>query len=371
MYLNHYGLKSKPFQLAHDPAFYYAAAHQIPLNELCYSIEERHGLATLVGEPGTGKTTLLRRLLQSFGPHQRGIFMSETSLDGVTLLRRLATALGISGASNENSLPDFVWKLLQRQAQAGKTLVLLIDEAQGISAHQFEEIRYLTNMEASGRKLLEIIMAGQPSLEKRLAVPAVAALKQRVAVRCRLEPLDLEHTGNYIEHRLQVAGAPNQSLFKADATALIHEKSGGVPRLINIISDRCLLVGYAEDSRSIERVTVVEAVADLRMPDPGANEPEDPTSVTAGDSRLLMRMGSRVDVIEQKLDLLLQMLVRGGIIRPELSDEPRKQRWLEWLGRVGPAARHPREAANRPDDSEATAQISVNKPGGPRSGGEG
>ncbi len=169
MYLRHYGLRSKPFQLAHDPTFYYAAAHQIPLNELCYSIEERQGLATIVGDPGTGKTTLLRRLLQSFGPHQRGIFMSDTSLEGVSLLRKVAQALGVANAAgNEKALPEFLWKLLSREAQVGKTVILLIDEAQGMTRPQLEEVRYLTNLENGGRKLMEIILAGQPNLEKKL-----------------------------------------------------------------------------------------------------------------------------------------------------------------------------------------------------------
>ena len=368
MYLRHYGLRSKPFQLAHDPAFYYAAAHQIPLNELCYSIEERQGLATLVGAPGNGKTTLLKRLLQSFGPHQRGVFMSETSIEGVKVLRRLATALGLTSLGDDKALPDFLWKLLARETQAGRTVVLLIDEAQGLSVQQFEELRYLTNLESSGRKLVEIILAGQPTLEKKLAAPSVVAVKQRVAVRCQLEPLDLDHTAAYIEHRLQVAGVSKRGLFAPEALSLVHEKSGGVPRLINIISERCLLVGYVDGAEVIDRARAEEAVTDLQIPPAHeTHEPEEPSALgTGGEARLLMRMGSRVDVIEQKLDLLLQMLVRNRVIRPELADDPRKHRWLESLGRTDRAAPVSR-------DPQQTTELRIKKaPGsGPSGGGQG
>ncbi len=336
MYLSHYGLRSKPFQLAHDPTFYYAAAHQVPLNELCYSIEERQGLATVIGEAGTGKTTLLRRLLQSFAPNQRGIFMSDTSLEGVTLLRKVAMALGVASTGNEKALPEFLWKLLLREAQVGKTIVLLIDEAQGLSRTQLEEVRYLTNLESGGRKLLEIIMAGQPDLEKRLGAPEIAALKQRVAVRCNLQPLDLEHTRAYIEHRMTVAGASNPRVFTPDALPVIHEKSSGVPRLINIIAERSLLVGFVEDSPVVTPAMVESAVDDLRIPTEA--ETRETEEVQSADPTLLMRMAARMESVEGKIDVLVQMLVRAGVIRPELADDPRTHRWLDSLKRSGPIA---------------------------------
>ncbi len=361
MYLRHYGLRNKPFQLAHEPAFYYAAAHQVPLNELCYSIEERQGLATVVGDPGTGKTTLLRRLLQSLAPHQRGIFMSDTALEGVTLLRKVAMALGVANAGNEKTLPEFLWKLLLREAQVGKTVILLIDEAQGLSRNQLEEVRYLTNLESGGRKLLEIILAGQQDLEKRLGAPEVAALKQRVAVRCYLQPFELEHTRAYIEHRLTVAGSANPRIFTPDALPVVHEKSGGVPRLINIVAERCLLVGFVEDSPVVTPAMVESAVDDLKIPTEA--ETRETEEVHSSDPALLMRMGARMEAVEGKIDVLIQMLVRAGVIRPELADDPRTHRWLDSLQRSGstPGAEAPATEQDEALDPLRTHKLPIKK----------
>ena len=345
MYLRHYGLRDKPFKLAHDPAYYYSAAHQIPLNELCYSIEERQGLATLVGKPGTGKTTLLRRLLHSFGPNQRGIFMSDASLGGKSLIRQIEIAVGVLVPSNQAGSSEPMRQLLERARD--KTVILLLDEAQGLTPAQLEELHHLTNLEVPGRKLLEIIMAGQPSLDDLLATSQFAALRQRVAVRSQLEALDLEHTAAYIEHRLRVAGALDAAVFAPDAIQVIHEGSRGIPRLINIIGERSLIVGYVDEDRVIDGAKAREAIAELRL-DPDDDSKTPPQAMGDG---LLVKMGSRIEAIEEKLDMLVQMLARAGMVRAELAENTRARKYLEQLRR--PEERPAREPAPRRVLSEA------------------
>jgi general secretion pathway protein A len=344
VYLRHYGLRDKPFKLAHDPAYYYPAAHQVPLNELCYSLEERQGLATLVGEPGTGKTTLLRRLLQSFGPTQRGIFMSDTSLEGQSLIKQVEVAVGVLVTSPQKGRSEPLKQVLSRARD--KTVVLLIDEAQGLSPLQLEELRHLSNLEVPGRKLLEIVLAGQPALKDKLASSECAALRQRVAVRTELEPLDLQHTAAYIEHRLRVAGAFDAGLFDPEAIKAIHERSQGVPRLINIICERCLVVGYVDEARTIDSARAQDAIADLKLETEEKEKKPDPPQAVAMGNGLLMRMGSRIETIEEKLDMLIKLLARSGYVRPEHAQSTRMRQYLNAL-RGEPSNLPPKKAAGQ------------------------
>lgn len=347
MYLRHYGFRDKPFKLAHDPAYYYAASHQVPLNELCYSIEERQGLAVLVGEAGTGKTTLLRRLLNSLGPHQRGVFMSDTSLVGQSLIRQLDAAVRVLATGSATGSSEPMKNLLTRDID--KTFVLLIDEAQGLTPEQLEDVRHLTNLEVPGRKLIEIIMAGQPPLENLLAKPQLISLHQRIAVRSRLEPLDLENTRAYIDHRLRIAGSLEPLLFAPEAIDAIHQSSKGIPRLINIICDRCLVVGYARDAQLIDLDKAAEAIEELRM-EPG-QEPEGPPAGEATGDGLMVKLNSRIEAIEEKLDVVVHMLAQAGLARPELADTTRTRQHLERLQRTQPYGDGPRRIATT--DSEA------------------
>ena len=330
MYLSHYGFNDKPFKLVHDPAYYYGAAHQVPLNELCYSIEERQGLAIVVGEPGTGKTTLLNRLLHSFTNNLRGVFLADHSMGRQPLLPQLAEVLGAEETHTGSGLLHALWSLLHEEANSGRVVVVMIDEAQALTVQQLQEVRYLTNLEEGGQKLIELILAGQPSLEKRLAAPELAGLRQRIAVRSTVEPFDLENMAAYVEHRLRVAGAPNPNLFAPEALEAMFQWSKGVARLVNIICDRALLVGYVEDARTIDRDKVESAFADLHIePDAeigGSFQVEAPA-----DNRMLMRVASRLDAIEEKLDLLLQVLARSGLARPEHAGSSRMRKWLQEL----------------------------------------
>jgi general secretion pathway protein A len=329
MYLNHFGFKDKPFKLAHDSQFYYPAAHQLPLNELLYSIEERQGLATLIGEPGTGKTTLLRRLVQCLGHRHQSILLTDAHLGGNSIFRRLEASVGAPVATHHTGSE----KLRQILSRNRRTVVLLLDEAQNLTPSQLEEVHYLTNLEAPGRKLVEIIMTGQPSLAAKLATPELEALRQRTIVRCKLKPFDFKYTHGYIQHRLMVAGANDLSVFSPGALQLIYQHSRGVPRLINIICERCLIVAYVEETHTIDEALVEESVADLNWDKDKGHQ-----STPAHDmgNSLLLRMGSRIEAIERKLDVLVQLLSRAGLVRPELADTVGARRWVEDLKRGTP-----------------------------------
>jgi general secretion pathway protein A len=326
MYLEYFGLRRKPFSLAFEPTCYYPAAHQEATNDLCYSIEERQGLATLVGDPGTGKTTLLNNLLKTFDSNIKGILVSDASLGTGSLLQQVTAELGLP-VTNRQMLPLVLRGYLQNWVLLGKSLVLLVDEAQALAADQLEEIRYLTNLEIQGKKLIEIVLAGQPPLEARLAASQFEALRQRIAVRSYLKPLSLEHTGAYIHWRLEAAGATDSRFFGLTAIQSVHQRSGGVPRLINLISDRALLTAYADNARSVEAPAVELAADELGIDDgssassrvpgrPQYAEPEGPR-----DDSPPRDLEGRLAGIERKLDALLAILRRAGLESPDPADE--------------------------------------------------
>jgi general secretion pathway protein A len=219
------------------------------------------------------------------------------------------------------------------------TVVLLLDEAQNLTMDQYLELQYLTNLETPGQKLIEIIMTGQPLLEKKLAAPVLAALRQRAAVRCKLEPLDFEHTRAYVAHRLKVAGALGSSLFTPVAIELIYRFSRGVPRLINIICERCLIVGYVEEVKTIDEAIVEESAADQNL-ESETNELETPIHPVSHS--LQQKMAARIESMEKKIDMLVQMMAESKTVQPEAAELIWAKRWFESLKRgplILPAAK--------------------------------
>lgn len=276
MYEAHFGLKVKPFAVTPDPRFLYSGrSHREALAALVYGVKERRGFVRLVGEVGTGKTTLLRALLEGLDVSVRTVLITHTTIDREELLRMILNDLEMPcGHLNRvqmiQSLHDFV--LLQFQSRLLPPLII-VDEAQNLADDVLEEIRLLTNLETGDTKLVQVILAGQPELERKLGKPTLRQLGQRVAVRARLEPLGADETAAYVRHRLRVAGASDMYLFSSAALATVWRRTAGLPRLINILCEQALVNAFGANKRRVDEALVNEAVRDLGLDRPGADAP--------------------------------------------------------------------------------------------------
>jgi len=260
MFRRFYGLREKPFSKTPDPRFLYLSrGHREALARLQYAVEEREP-ALLTGEIGSGKTTISRALMDSFGNEYRFCFIFNPVLTPFEFLRVVARSLGKENpACAKDDLLKEITGELYRLHESGGCPVIVIDEAQLIPEQElFDEIRLLTNFQLDDRNLLGIIIMGQPELRKRLAHPVFEPLRQRVGIQYHLLPLDLEETMEYIDFRLQVAGG-TPGLFSPEAIQLMYELSGGVPRRINAVATNALLVGYGRDAAWIGD-TIIEEI---------------------------------------------------------------------------------------------------------------
>ncbi|MDO8480139.1 MAG: AAA family ATPase [Candidatus Rokubacteria bacterium] len=257
-----FGLRQKPFNPTPDPAFLYASpGHQEGLAHLLYGVQEHKGFILLTGEVGTGKTTLLRTLLSRLDGNTASAFVFDTTLPFEGLLEYILEDFGVAkpGESHAQRLFALNNFLIERQ-RAGQNTVLVLDEAQNLDVRALEQIRLLSNFETHTEKLLQIVLAGQPELLDKLNRPELRQLKQRIGLRCRILPLTADQTRDYIRTRLRIAGATNLGLFSDVAITRIAGYSGGIPRLINTVCDHCLLIGYADQIRRVDRRIVEEAI---------------------------------------------------------------------------------------------------------------
>jgi len=235
MFLDFYRLQEQPFGVTPDPRFlYFSSGHREALASLFYGIETGRGFLSLVAQPGMGKTTLLFQLLKRWKGYVHSAFLFQTQCDSRELVRYLLEDLGLDSQDRDivrmhADLNDFLF----RETKAGKRVVLFIDEAQNLADSVLETVRLLSDFEAPDRKLLQIVLAGQPQFEQRLARPALTQLAQRIAVRARLEALPPAEVVRYMNHRLQVARYQGPELFTPEAAAAIADRSQGIPRLIN------------------------------------------------------------------------------------------------------------------------------------------
>jgi putative secretion ATPase (PEP-CTERM system associated) len=267
MYEKHFQLRERPFALSPDPDYLYPSkGHVEALSYLRYGIEGHAGFVVITGEIGSGKTTMLQALLGRLDQNTALARIVNTLLEPRELLDAIMLDFGIDpSAMSKPVLLRALAAFLVQQREAGKLTLLVIDEAQNLSPATLEEIRMLSNLETEKSKLLQIIMIGQPDLRETLAQPKLEQLRQRITVSYHLQPLDATETANYVNHRLKRAALSAPLEFPRDVTDLIHARSRGVPRVINIIADATLLFAYGVDRREIDVAITQEALAELEV----------------------------------------------------------------------------------------------------------
>src|SRR5215203_179432 len=267
MYERFYDLRERPFALSPDPEYLYPSrVHREALDYLRYGLESHAGFIVITGEIGSGKTTLLHTLLRGLDTQTTVARIVNTMLEPRELLETIMIDFGIdpAGRSKPLLLRDLAQYLVD-QRLAGRLVLLVIDEAQNLSLAALEELRMLSNLETEKSKLLQIILVGQPNLRDKLAAPELEQLRQRITISYHLPPLVAEETGRYINHRLRHAAIGEPLEFPADATNLIHARSRGVPRIINVICDAALVFGYAEERRAVDLPLVQEVLSELEV----------------------------------------------------------------------------------------------------------
>jgi type II secretory pathway predicted ATPase ExeA len=267
MYTEYFGFREKPFNVTPDPRFFYSnAVYQEAYASLLYGIRERKGFVVLTGEVGTGKTTLLRRLMANLDESIHFVFFYNTTLTFEELLTFVCEDFGLQ-AEGKTSLQkiQLLNAFLLSCLQQGGTGVLLIDEAQNLSDDVLENLRLLSNLETSSEKLLQVVLVGQPELEKKLAQPRLRQFRQRVAIQARLDVLKDREIGPFIFHRLRLVGYESSDLFPPQTIDRICKYARGTPRLINVICDNALLLAYGTEQKVVSVEMIEEVAHDLRL----------------------------------------------------------------------------------------------------------
>ena len=254
MYLNHFGLTELPFGITPDTSFIYSAdAHQEALNTLLIGLDSGEGFVKITGEVGTGKTLLCRRLLASLGDNHVAAYLPNPLLEPRMLLLAIAEELGLKlqGMDYHFHLVKDLNAHLLDLASEGKTVVVCIDEAQCMPLESLESLRLLSNLETEKRKLMQVILFGQPELDTKLSDPSVRQLRQRIVYHYRMPGLKPRELGHYLSHRLRVAGHPGGNLFEASAVRMLYWLSRGTPRLANVLAHKAMLAAFGEGRSTV------------------------------------------------------------------------------------------------------------------------
>ncbi|MDP6980021.1 MAG: AAA family ATPase [Myxococcota bacterium] len=340
MYTAFYGLHEKPFSLSPNPRYlFFAQGHREALAHLRYGIEEGEGFIAVTGEVGTGKSTLCRALIESLGPATEVAFLFNPPRSATELLHAIAMEFGLQPAGHQrHALNDQLNRFLLERRQQGKRVLLIIDEAQNLDVHVLEEIRLLSNLETASSKLIQIILLGQPELDRKLDSTELRQLRQRISVRWFLTPLSREETEAYVVHRLEVAAGGPRPIFDPSALRELHKRSGGVPRRVNLLADRALLAGYGADARVLDASFIRRAAAEV-------------DGIAAGPPRPWTNWRDRFERAPRVAVATALFLVAGFV-----GNEVAHTQWMaSWLGNaaaptvvIGPVSSRPDPAIELP-----------------------
>jgi general secretion pathway protein A len=374
MYERFYELRERPFALSPDPDYLYPSrVHREALDYLRYGLESHAGFVVITGEIGSGKTTLLQTLLRGLDTQTTVGRIVNTMLEPRELLETIMIDFGLdpTGRSKPIMLRDLAQYLVD-QRLAGRLILLVIDEAQNLSLAALEELRMLSNLETEKSKLLQIVLVGQPNLRDKLEAPELEQLRQRITVSYHLAPLDAEETAKYINHRLRRAatGAPLE--FPREVTDIVHSRSRGVPRIINVICDATLVFGYAEERRQIDSALMADVLVELEatrmLPSvqpgegaaagrvgqapaaPGAGQPEPVGAAYAAARAMLEEAKARAAQLDHREQMLRQR-------ERELADQRRVLAEEYRLLRVQRPANAPTAAPAGPAARTARPQV--------------
>jgi general secretion pathway protein A len=266
MYTKFYGLSEDPFQISPDPRFLYMSEqHREAFAHLTYALKKSKGFTVITGEAGTGKTTLILMMLARLDGHTRTAHLCNPKLTTRDFLRYICHDLGLKteGLTTKGELLMLLHSFLLECYARKERVVLIIDEAQTLPPKLLEEVRLLTNLETPQSKLLQVILIGQPELDKVLSEPRFRQLRQRISVRYHLKPLDRNQTNEYIERRLKVAGSKGARIFEPAAVKLIWKFSQGIPRVINTLCDSALMIGHTTSRKVIDGQIAKETIRDM------------------------------------------------------------------------------------------------------------
>lgn len=265
MYLEFFKLKESPFNITPDPHYlFFSRQHREAYDHVMYGIRERKGFIQLTGEVGSGKTTLCRAVLSELGHNVQTALILNPCLSEAQLMRAILRDFGLASSGKDMlKLIETLNTFLLQRMEAGANVALLIDEAQNLSPKLMEQVRLLSNLETTQQKLIQIVLVGQPELEKKLTHVSLRQLRQRITVRSHLGPLQEKEVGAYVAHRLNRAGGGERIVFDPKAIHRVYRYSRGTPRLINAVCDNALLAGYVAGTWRIDVTCVKRAIAQL------------------------------------------------------------------------------------------------------------